>query len=219
MTKIVCISDTHSLHQKIKIPDGDILIHAGDFCNRGTPDEVKDFFDWFTLLPHRIKICIAGNHDWHFELENSRAREKTIGCIYLQDSELVTPEGLKIYGSPWQPEFCDWAFNLPRGNPLKEKWDMIPADTDILVTHGPPYGIMDRIQPPFHPKFEREGEDPNVGCKELLNAATKIKLMLHVFGHIHSSAGICTINNTIFVNAAICDEQYNPINPPIVIEL
>src|SRR5437868_14905360 len=132
MPKIVCISDTHNCHDQIEIPESDILVHAGDATTSGTVEQVKAFNAWFSSLPHRHKIFIAGNHDWLFERNNELARQLLDAEItYLQDSS-VEIEGLKIYGSPWQPRFFDWAFNVDRGDAIAKKWRMIPLDTDIL---------------------------------------------------------------------------------------
>src|SRR5690554_4798574 len=124
--KIVCISDTHNCNGEFDVPDGDLLIHAGDFTNNGSIVEVAAFMRWFGELPHRHKVLIAGNHDRLFEREPSLARSMVPdGTIYLQDSSAEI-EGLKIYGSPWQPRFFDWAFNLMRGPELAAKWAKIP---------------------------------------------------------------------------------------------
>lgn len=127
-------------------------------------------------------------------------------------------DGVKFWGSPWQPEFCNWAFNLSRGIKLKEKWDLIPADTNVLITHGPPMGILDNVT-----KFNGhtgELEIQHVGCVDLYNRVMELKsLQLHVFGHLHDGYGKQKINKTIFVNASICTEEYKPTNAPIVVEL
>lgn len=211
--KVVCISDTHLRHQRsnIVVPDGDLLIHAGDATFRGSKREILAFNEWFAALPHKHKIFVAGNHDWSFEKANQLARNCLAPHItYLQDSE-VTIEGVRIYGSPWQPEFCDWAFNLPRGAALKEKWDKIPAGIDILVTHGPAMG---------HGDMTDRGEP--VGCEELTIAIQRVKPKYHVFGHIHHAYGRYDLeenmNGTIFINASICDEEYDPTNAPIVFD-
>ena len=213
--RIVCISDTHNCNEQIDVPDGDILIHCGDATITGTVEEVKGFNAWFSALPHRHKIFVAGNHDWLFERNNEFARTLLSTQIsYLQDS-FAEIDGLKIYGSPWQPRFFDWAFNLNRGYELAEKWKLIPDDTDILITHGPPNGILDLVP--------RRGWDENTGCEELRKRVEAIaelgRLKLHVFGHIHCGYGTLEEFGVKFVNASICDEQYNPTQPPIVIDL
>jgi predicted phosphohydrolase len=208
--RVVCISDTHLIHQMVnlKVPDGDILIHAGDGTNDGTLGEVVEFVRWLGGFPHKHKILIAGNHDWLFQKESARAKALLPASItYLQDSAAKI-ERLKIYGSPWQPAFMGWAFNLPRGRPMRKKWKRIPDDTDILITHGPPAGILDQAY---------GGE--SVGCADLRETIDRIKPKLHVFGHIHKSYGSTVLGATQFVNASICNEEYLPKNKPIVIDL
>ncbi len=190
------------------MPSGDVLIHAGDATIQGTIDEVFMFNEWFSNLPHKHKIFVAGNHDWLFETYNRYAREMLSDqIIYLQDS-FVKIEKLKIYGSPWQPRFFDWAFNVNRGAEIAEKWKMIPPDTDILITHGPPHGILDKT-----PRGD------SAGCEELRKRVEKVKPKLHVFGHIHHAYGKTEKFGTIFVNASNCDESYEPNNLPIVVDL
>ena len=188
--KIVCVSDTHSFHDKTVVPDGDILIHAGDLTKHGDLADVEAFDSWFAFLPHRHKIVICGNHDFCFQNEAIRARARIRNAIYLED-EAVTIEGIKIYGSPWQPWFGGWAFNLERGPEIAAKWALIPTDTQILVTHGPPQGVRDR---------NRRGDI--CGCRDLFDRVMRVKPRLHVFGHIHESAGRSDIDGITFVNAS-----------------
>ncbi|MEZ5427958.1 MAG: metallophosphatase domain-containing protein [Pyrinomonadaceae bacterium] len=215
MPRIVCISDTHNCNRQIAVPDGDILIHAGDATVNGTRLEVEEFLFWFSSLPHRHKIFVAGNHDWLFEKENRSARLLTanFNIRYLEDSA-VEIEGLKIYGSPWQPRYFNWAFNLNRGAELAEKWKLIPEDTEVLITHGPPNGILDEV--------ERKYFIENTGCEELIKRVEDLaekKLKLHIFGHIHCGYGQREEFGVRFVNASICDEAYDPTQPPIVVDL
>ncbi|MEK7723259.1 MAG: metallophosphatase domain-containing protein [Acidobacteriota bacterium] len=213
--RIVCLSDTHNCNEQIEVPDGDILLHSGDATSVGNIVQINAFNQWFSKLPHKYKIFVAGNHDWLFETDNGLSRsllDKSI--IYLQDS-FVEIEGLKIYGSPWQPRFFDWAFNLNRGVELAEKWKLIPLDTDILITHGPPNGLLDEV--------ERGSWTENTGCEELRKRVETLaefgKLKLHLFGHIHCGYGQDEQSGVKFVNASTCDEQYQPTQPPIVIDL
>jgi Icc-related predicted phosphoesterase len=214
--KIVCLSDTHNCGGEISVPDGDVLIHAGDATIRGTEHEVEEFLGWFSALPHKHKIFVAGNHDLLYETNNRLARSITANfkIKYLQDSATEI-EGLKFYGSPWQPRFFDWAFNLNRGVEMAEKWKMIPADVDVLITHGPPNGILDEVP--------RGIWTENAGCEELRRRVAEItgfgKLKLHVFGHIHCGYGQKEDSGVKFVNASNCDESYEPTQPPIVVEL
>lgn len=191
------------------MPPGDILVHAGDATGRGKPQEVIKFLDWFEAQSYRYKIFIAGNHDFLFEQDPYLAQALTSqrNMIYLLD-DAIELEGVNFYGSPWQPEFCNWAFNLPRGEALRRKWAKIPENTNVLITHGPPMGILDKVAAGEH-----------VGCEDLLYTVAGINPWLHVFGHIHESYGVYLKGRTIFVNAANCDLKYNPINPPVVIEL
>jgi len=205
------------------IPDGDVLIHAGDFCGRGTLLELQKSMQFFKTLPHKYKICVAGNHDWCLFKEKNAAMELLwdAGFIYLEDCSHEI-EGWNFYGSPWQPEFCNWAFNLPRGGEqLKSCWDKIPRNTDVLITHTPPTGILDKVESirwsQSRNAYVRISEE--VGCELLRHRLADLDVSLHVFGHIHCSRGIYTNDSSTFVNAAICGEEYIPWNPPIELDL
>ncbi|MEO8648077.1 MAG: metallophosphatase domain-containing protein [Acidobacteriota bacterium] len=214
--RIVCLSDTHNRHRQIEVPPGEILIHSGDATTNGTLDEVKAFAGWFGRLPHKHKIFVAGNHDWLFQRDPDAASKLLGGGItYLQDS-VAEIDGLKFYGSPWQPRFYDWAFNLFRGKELAEKWNLIPDDTEILITHGPPYGILDEVETPH-------GSASHEGCQDLFERIKVLvdggQLKLHVFGHIHGGYGTSEAFGVRFVNASNCDEGYRVTNSPVVIDL
>jgi hypothetical protein len=143
---------------------------------------------------------------WNIEVAKEICNDN--GLTALVD-EFIILDGIKIFGSPWQPEFCDWAFNLPRGPQLKEKWDAIPDDTNVLVTHGPPYMMLD-----YAPQCG------NVGCVDLWDRVLQLKqLKIHSFGHIHYSYGVKEFNGVKYVNASICNEAYRASNDPIVLEL
>jgi predicted phosphodiesterase len=205
--KIVAISDTHGKQGDISLPEGDVLVHAGDFSCFGSTGEWEGFFTWLHGLPFMHKILIAGNHDELFEDNPEAARRllRTYGpsVTYLQDSG-VEIDGVKFYGSPWTPRYNDWGFNLDRGEPLAEKWAMIPEDTNVLITHGPPFGVLDQI-----PSGLR------IGCEALDERVRELNnLKAHIFGHIHGRNGaIMRSDRTcLSVNAAICDEAYRPYN-------
>lgn len=204
--RIVCLSDVHSKQDRLQVPDGDLLLVAGDLTKRGTEDEIRRFDDWLARLPHPHKVVIAGNHDFLFEHRPSEARRLITAAVYLED-ELVEVGGLRVWGSPWQPRFFDWAFNLDRGEPLREKWAAIPPGIDVLLTHGPPYGILDRVAGGDH-----------VGCQDLLEAVERVRPRWHVFGHIHEAYGVVRGGATTFVNASTCTLSYAPSNPPVVVE-
>jgi len=210
MTSFVAISDTHGFYWDIEVPDGDVLIHAGDITGQGTYENLEDFNEWLATLPHKHKIVIAGNHDWCCEWDQARCRGILTNAVYLQD-EAVYIEGFKIYGSPHSPTFYDWAFNLDRGAPLREKWDLIPNDVDVLVTHGPPWGILDEVA--------NSMKLMNVGCQDLGDAVDRVKPKVHVFGHIHEGYGTQQEPDTLFVNASINTARYRPIQPAITFSL
>jgi len=229
--KIVCISDTHNKHNKLIIPDGNIILHAGDSTGRGKRKEIESFIKWYGGLPHTYKVLIAGNHDWGFD--SARASEYEELCdkhniIYLNDSECVitdfdTGEDIKIWGSPVQPEFFNWAFNRARSKPesrdfgnqggynhhdfIGTHWDMIPKDTDILITHGPAHGFLDQVKMLGSPNLGQ-----NVGCELLADKIAEIKPKLHVSGHIHEARGVFVdkLRNITYVNASSLDERYIP---------
>lgn len=210
--RFVVISDTHSLHESIDLPAGDILVHAGDFSLGGEPLEVQQFFAWFARQPHSHKVVIAGNHDLLFESTPLHARAMVPGNVrYLEDSGCEI-EGLRIWGSPWQPFFMNWAFNLATESERQAKWDLIPRDTDVLLTHGPPFRILDECYDGRH-----------VGCAALAGTVRELEPALHLFGHIHESYGRTHDptgrTGTIFVNACICDHLYRPVNPPVVVDI
>jgi predicted phosphodiesterase len=217
------------------IPKGDVLIHSGDISNKGGEKDVTNFIHWFGAIKgFDMKIFIAGNHDFCFERVNEphhkgdydwlgklMSRENLFdkNVVYLEDNETTIESvefsrPIKIYGSPWQPNFWDWAFNLPRmGDEIKSKWDMIHDDTDILITHGPPHEVRDFVS------NWRQG-DMNVGCEILRHQIeNRIKPALHVFGHIHGAYGAALIKDTLYVNASTCTESYQPANKPIIVDL
>ena len=209
--KLVCISDTHSLHRRIpNVPDGDVLIHAGDCLGAGTLDNVLDLNDWLGSLPHEHKIVIAGNHDWVFQETPSLARETLTNATYLEDSG-VEIGGLHFWGSPWTPTFMDWAFMRDRGQPLHEKWRLIPDKTDVLITHGPPKNIGDEVSLGFR-CF-------NAGCIDLLHRIDQLSLKAHVCGHIHEGYGEYMRGASRLVNASTCTERYEPTNTPLVLDI
>lgn len=212
---ITFISDTHTKHKKIEndLPGGDVIIHAGDCMSSGYSfQELRNFLKWFNSLnSYTHKIFIGGNHDRVLENEPEQSQKLLAEypfITYLQDTYTTSPN-CKIYGTPWQPEFCNWAFNLPRDSEiLQAKWELIPENTDILVTHGPPYGLLDIPG----------GQSTRVGCQLLRSKIEKIKPKIHVFGHIHGSAGYIYQDGTHFLNASVLNEQYMYTNLPLTFD-
>lgn len=223
--RLVCTSDVHGmLHEIEDLPDGDVLVLAGDVLQnfhyqsaRWSDAEkqlvaLADLAKWLDVLPHKKVVFVAGNHDWVFQLESKKARRIMTAhpkIVYLKDAGAEVC-GLKFWGSPWQPAFCDWAFNLPRdGDELRKAWAKIPVGLDVLVTHGPPFGIMDSAPGVCH----------EVGDKLLLERVQVVKPKVHCFGHIHSGYGRKKIGETEFLNVAACDEDYAPVQKPVVVDL
>lgn len=204
--KIDCIADTHGA-QPI-LPGGDILVIAGDISYQGEPRELAVFNAWVSKQDYQAKVLIAGNHDWLFERNLPLAKSLVPSVThYLQDSG-TTILGLRFWGSPIQPEFMNWAFNRKRGAEIKRHWDMIPTEIDVLVTHGPPHSILDKTE-----------DGRLVGCEELRTAVERIQPKLHIFGHIHEGYGHLRQGNTLFVNASIMTERYQPVHKPIRVQM
>ena len=212
--RIACISDTHGKHGQLIIPDDiDILLHAGDFTGSGQIWETKEFMHWFNKQEAPYKIFISGNHDFMDQDHPAMFKEllkEYPNITYLRD-EGTTVEGIKIWGRPWTPEFYEWAFMADRGSSkMLSTIDVIPSDTDIILTHGPVYGILDKT---------KAGE--LVGCQDLKNFLEdgKCKPKALVVGHIHESAGYVRDEHDILhVNAAVLNERYINSNKPIVLE-
>jgi Icc-related predicted phosphoesterase len=213
MINITTISDTHDKHSLLDVGSGDLIIHAGDCTGRGSRADIEEFLRWYGDLDFEMKILIPGNHDFDFERNPELCDElcKNYGVVLLNDSG-VKFKGLNIWGSPVQPWFHNWAFNRMRseaaataGHPFIGKhWDKIPKKTDILITHGPPYGILDTTA--------RNKE--SAGCEELLKKVEEIRPVLHVFGHIHEERGVF-VDKTgptpiTYVNTSSLDLQYKP---------
>lgn len=200
--RIVALSDTHNKHRDLEpIELGDVLVHTGDFTNYGKYDEVKDFMDWFSSQPHEHKVVTFGNHELGIcPLQKYRGYLDTMELInsyrnvnVLFDSS-VNIDGVKFYGTPW----CDgewhvmyrWGFYVNNTHRLKELFGNIPDDTDILLSHVPPHGILDMYN------------DKHLGCPELLERVLQVKPVYHIFGHIHEAAGTYVSEHTHFINSA-----------------
>lgn len=216
--RITFISDTHIKHSRLQLPGGDLLIHAGDSMNTGYyAEELKPFLSWFESQRYDECVFIAGNHDRIFETHPESTSElvNEFDVEYLEDRHMTytnfIDREVKIYGSPWQPEFYNWAFNLPRcSQDLMRVWNCIPEDVDILVTHGPPQGHLDISGPPYN-----EGD---LGCELLRVRVDEIKPKIHVFGHIHGGYGYKFHNGTHFINASVLNEQYEQVNKPLTVD-
>jgi len=199
--KIACISDTHGYHERIKFyPKADVFIFAGDSTQTGKLTDLFKFSSWINFLPYKHKIVIAGNHDWGLYRDLSlghRLFEK--GVFYLLDQDVII-DNVKFYGSPWTPEFCGWAF-MKEEYELKEKWSHIPNDTDVLITHGPPLGILDST------------EHGLAGSISLLDKINMINIKVHIFGHIHEENGQCVSPS----KTRCYNVSYDPLCPEFTI--
>jgi predicted phosphohydrolase len=221
--RFVCLSDTHSVPMTQPIPPGDVLLHAGDFSRRGSSKSLVSFSALLGSLPHTHKIVIAGNHEFSFDGANvgrlnkahhlnvdtnvPRSKSYLTNCTYLEDSGTEVM-GYKIWGSPWVNGYRDGGFTLWTEGEIEEKWDLIPRDVDILMTHQPPYGILDEN------KYKEKG-----GCRYLERRTADMHLKAHIFGHIHEAHGFEVRNNCIYANVAICTLDYDSRNRPVVIDL
>eukprot|EP01084_Bolivina_argentea_P093267 167779_1 len=233
--KILAISDTHNLHKRIKnLPKADILIHTGDFSDNGKLKSIKSYNKWISKLINEKKlfkysILIAGNHDvtldeefynktaycWGKKQDFKQCKQlvRNGNFIYLEDNA-VTLFGITFYGSPYQPEFCEWAFQLNRGDELKKKWTEIPEKgIDILLTHGPPKCHGDLVGDVDYDEYQFSG------CNDLLNRVKEIKdIKYHIFGHVHEGYGVTKHDgiNTVFINASTVNRDYEVVNKPIM---
>lgn len=219
--KIWCISDSHGKEKLLKIPIGvDMVFHAGDL---GTYKDahmnlngILDSLSWLRNLPIKFKVLIPGNHCT--SIERGLVPKSEFEGITFLNHACAEVNGLKIFGSGYTPSFHDWAYNVPRGK-LAEYWKDIPNDLDILITHGPPKGILDLT-------INQEGYPEQCGCKSLLNRIKEVKPRYHIFGHIHPesecpNAGILKVNGmeTTFINACVVNLQYNMHNNGFVIDI
>lgn len=209
--KLVCISDTHLNQDDVELPDGDILIHAGDLASLGNFHEFRAVGQWFKEIKYKFKhiIIIGGNHDFSLMINSRLTLQEHFDpeIIYLEDKSIVI-DGVKFYGSPWSPQFYDWAF-MKDDDSLAPHWAAIDEDTDVLITHTPPHGILDKNSTGF-----------NCGSRTLYQRVKQLKnLKHHIFGHIHHSYGKETIDDVCFHNVCSLNDQYVYQNPPQVIQL
>lgn len=215
--KIVAISDIHTKQLQLNhlLKDGgDVLVVAGDLTYQGDLPSIQNFADWLDNLDQfKNIVVIAGNHDWGFQKDGQVCRKmlEDRGIIYLENQEAII-DGIKFWGSPITPWFFNWAFNIHRGPEIRKYWDMIPMDTDVLITHGPPKGHGDLVNNSY-----TYGE--NVGCEELLLAVQKVKPQVHFFGHIHEGYGVSYEGPTTLMNCSVVNARYQVTNMPMVFNL
>lgn len=212
-TRFVCISDTHGDHARLVLPAGDVLVHAGDVTAHGTELDLLRFLEWFGSRDFAHKLFVAGNHDRFLESHPERAARlaREAGVTWLDDSGCEVA-GLAVWGSPITPRFLDWSFMRDPGVDIERHWALIPPGTDLLVTHGPPFGILDEV--------EREGGvRERTGCPSLLARIGELRPPLHVFGHIHEAHGRAERGGVTHLNVSTMDKAYRITNAPVVLEL
>ena len=232
--KLAIISDIHCKWNKVQIPECDVLISCGDYSFQGEKHVVEDFHKWLNKQEAGYIISVQGNHETWVEKNFAQAKEiaeKACPGVHFIDEGAVEIEGVKFYGSAITPFFCNWAWNRARSEAeqvqyqprtgrmsiiplIKPHWDKIPDDTQILITHGPPHGILDKV-------YEYDGVTvrEQVGCKLLMDRIHALKqIKMHCFGHIHGSSGEQSFMGVKYINASICDEQYQPTNPVRIFE-
>lgn len=204
------ISDTHMNHQLLSVvSDVDVVVHSGDATNNRDPFrnefEMRTFLEWFGSLPIKNKVFVPGNHDTSLEKGLvTRSHVESLG-IQLLLSEEATVMGRRFWGSPVTPRYGDWSYMIDRSK-IDRVWQTIPEGVDVLITHGPPYGVLDAT-------YTHSNTTELVGCSALMKRVTKVRPTAMLFGHIHSTsdirnAGTRTIGgmNTVFSNGSCCDD-------------
>ena len=207
--KIAAFSDSHWKLDKLVVPDADVVVCAGDWSvSNGSMSDLLKFGLFVKNLKAKHKLIIAGNHDWIAEQSPDMTKQviEEAGGTYLCDSG-VTIDNINFWGSPWSPEFMRWAFMKPDYE-LSRVYGKIPNNTDVLITHSPPYGTLDRL-----PDYQ------NVGSQALEERIKSLKPAVHIFGHIHCGYGAAYSDNTAFYNVSVCDDDYNLVNKPTIIEV
>jgi predicted phosphohydrolase len=219
MLRLVCTSDLHSQQNQVKIPDGDVFIFAGDAAGQGGQSEFRRFCEWVQHLPHRYKLIIAGNHDGVIERLGKQATRELLTAdgrhrevVYLED-DWYKIQDLTIWGAPWTPRFFNWSFMETRGDKMMQKWDQMPDHVDVLITHGPAFGHLDTSG----------YGGGRAGCEALAQRLEQVQPRLHIFGHIHGNYGWKEHRwpegkVTCFANVSCCNERYEPVNPPVVLD-
>lgn len=229
-------SQHRRLTQAIIAAKADVLVHCGDFSDVewdlrtqrfvkiGDLSGISSFAEWCEMLLRKkyvgAVVVIAGNHDLRLDAtfpdiastfpslpEQCRKMLDLPGVHYLQDEALAL-EGITFYGSPWTTRFYDWGFQIDSKAHDEHLWSLIPERVDVLVTHGPPFGIGDLTE-----------DRRSTGSHGLMEAVERVKPRVHAFGHIHHGYGMAVKGPTLFLNASTCTEEYKPTNPPIVLDL
>ena len=206
--KVVVISDTHELHEALGVLEGDVLIHCGDSAygfNRSAA-QVDRLDDWFGRQHFERILVIGGNHDFELQKRVETNERLFRNADYLQD-KAIQFQGTNFYGAPWIPELSGWAFHLP-ADELCNRWDLIPDNTDVLITHTPPANILDR-----------NSRGKACGCPNLRKRVIDLKPRVHCFGHVHASGGTIELQGTTYINASLVNSQYELVRRPQEFEI
>jgi len=206
--RIVAIGDTHTQHHDVKVPEGDVLLFAGDGEFRSIFDLIE-FNNWLSTLKHEHIIVIAGNHDFFCEEYPHQVKEYLTEAVYLKNERYTLPKGISLWGSPMTQTFMDWAFMESEENLDRYYWSKIPKNTDILLVHGPAYKHLDIGRPRYG----------NLGSKTLARKIEELEIHYVIHGHIHGSYGIEKTDKTTYINCSVLDEDYQLVNEPIVIDI
>lgn len=206
--KVVVISDTHELHEELGVLHGDVLIHCGDsaYGFSHSDAQVDRLDDWFGRQHFGCILVIGGNHDFEIQKRVHAKKRLFRNADYLEDRG-IEYQGVKFYGAPWVPELAGWAFYLPPEE-LRKRWNLIPDDTDILITHTPPLDILDR-----------NSRGKACGCPDLRKRVIDLRPRVHCFGHVHASGGTIELQDTIYINASLVNSQYEVVRLPREFEL
>ena len=222
--RFACLADTHGSFNLIKpewIFPSDFLLIAGDITNYGQQSQVEACVNWALDFPTQHRIIIAGNHDLSLDkeryesftrkpentdIDETRKLLDTSGITYL-NHQAITIDGIHFFGSPYSMEFGQWAFPI-LSDQCDHFWDDVPLNTDVFLTHGPPYGILDLSQ------YSQQ----KTGCPSLLNKINQIKPKLSVFGHLHEAYGYFKTKDTLFINCSLMNMKYQMVNPIVYVD-
>jgi Icc-related predicted phosphoesterase len=215
--RLVAFSDTHGQHEEVTIPECDVVVFAGDACRYGSRDEFIEFVNWYVKIP-AVRILVPGNHDFCTQKYLGFGKEACLnrGIFYLAD-DFVTINGITFYGFPWTPPYGNFAWMADEAE-MYDKLKKISVDVDVMISHGPPAGILDRSRKTreftgssaIYRFITEEYNWPNKRDRDV---------SLHIFGHIHENYGRNRSNGCLFLNSSVLNLDYEMANKPHVINM